>query len=96
MTGWAGVKLDGSDGSGERSWFSLIEATIFSRFNEEMCGCFREWLSLRRRSRCARCREAMYKASSESVDSELEDRAGRAVGAEVDEERRGAVRLWGV
>lgn len=94
VTGWGGVKLDGSGESGTRSWFSLIEATIFSRFSEEMCGCFREWLSLRRTSGDARRREAMNNPSSESVDSVLVERAGRVVGAEVDVEEAGCLGPW--
>lgn len=87
MTGLARVRLEGSGESGTRSWFVLIEATIFSRSIEEMCGCFRDRFSaesLRRssgRARLGHDRVERCSPSSEDTVSRLEERAGSVVKA---------------
>lgn len=92
MTGSAGVRLEGSGESGTRSWFVLIEATIFSRSIGEMCGCFRERLSaesLRRssgRARLGHDRVERCSPSSEDTESMLEESGGRVErGVEVED-----------
>lgn len=89
-TGSASARLEGNGESGTKSWLVLIEATIFSRSIGEMCGCFRERLSVESLSRSSgRARlghnlVAWFSPSSEDTESMLEESGGAVERAEED------------